>query len=136
MRKHAFIVRWCREGRVVIPKLDSHASCVWPLGPEDNDVLSARALIAMIGHDDLPKEVKQFMHSYWGMTLRLRYSNGDSTGPYLINDDDGVHTAETIDDWLSTAPDEEIARYHHAARKVNALLNKKESQRGRAAHRR
>lgn len=126
MLKHAFLVRWRREGRVVTPVLDSYVACVWPLGPEDNDVLAAKALTAMIdGADNLPKEVKQFMHGYWGMMLRLRYSNGDTTGPYLINDDDEIHTDQTIQEWLVTAPDSEIARYHHNAQRVNRMLNKR-----------
>jgi hypothetical protein len=120
MRKHAFLVRWRREGRTVTPVLDSYASCIWPLGPEDNDVLSARALLAMIdGKDNLPKEVIQFLHAYQGMTLRLRYSSGDTTGPYMINDDDDFHTDQTIQEWLVTASDEDIARYHSAAPRVN-----------------
>lgn len=126
MRKHAFLVRWHREGRTVTPILDAYASCIWPLGPEDNDLTSARALIAMIdGHDNLPKEVKQFLSQYFGMTLRLRYSSGDTTGPYLINDDDEVHTDQSIQEWLVTAPDSEIARYHHNAQRVNRMLNKR-----------
>ena len=113
MRKHVFLVKWRREGRVSTPLLDAYATCVWPLGPEDNDNLSARALVAMIdGHDNLPPEVKSFMHAYQGMVLRLRYQSGDTTGPYMINDDDEVHTDQTIQEWLVTAPDEELHRYH------------------------
>jgi hypothetical protein len=120
MKKHAFLIRWAREGRSVGPVLDMHAECVWPLGPEDNDVLSAKALVAMIGgYDNLPKDVKSFMHAYHAMQLRLRYSNGDTTGPYLMNDDEEVHNAESIDQWLASASDEEISRYHHKAGRVN-----------------
>jgi hypothetical protein len=123
MRKHAFLVRWRREGRLVTPVLDSYASCIWPLGPEDNDVLSARALVAMIdGHENLPKEVKHFCSAWQGMLLRLRYQSGDTTGPYIINDDDDVHTDQTIQEWLASASDGEIARYHASAQKVNRRL--------------
>lgn len=130
MKKHAFLVRWTRQGRTLVPVLDSHASCVWPLGPEDNDVVAARALMIMIGgQDNLPKEVKDFLHAYWAMTLRLRYSNGDSTGPYVMNDVDEQHDADSIDEWLKSASDEELGRYHHAAHKVGRLLTKMEKRR-------
>jgi len=120
MRKHAFLVRWRREGRQVTPVLDSYASCIWPLGPEDNDVVSAKALIAMIdGHDNLPDEVKRFCNAYNGMLLRLRYQSGDVTGPYLINDEDDHHTDQSIQEWLASASDAEIARYHSSAHRVN-----------------
>lgn len=122
MRKHVFLVRWKREGRTVTPMLDAYASCIWPLGPEDNDVTSARALVAMIdGYDNLPKEVKQFLSAYTGMMLRLRYQSGDTTGPYMINDVDDVHTDQTIQEWLVTAPDAEIARYHANCQRVNRV---------------
>lgn len=120
MKKHAFLVRWRRDGRVVTPILDAYVSCVWPLGPEDNDVLSARALLAMIGGQPaLPDDVKHFCSGYEGMLLRLRYQSGDTTGPYMVNDDDEVHSDQTIQEWLAGAPDAEIARYHVQAHRRN-----------------
>lgn len=38
---------------------------------------------------------------------------------FLINDDDEVHTDQSIQEWLVTATDADIARYHSSARKVN-----------------
>lgn len=120
MKKHAFLVKWHRIGRTVTPVLDAHAECVWPLGPEDTDLTSARALVAMIdGHENLPPDVKRFLSHYMGMTLRLRYQSGDVTGPYLINDIDEALNADSLDTWVQHCTDEELSRYHHAAHRVN-----------------
>lgn len=113
MRKHAFLVRWHRIGRTVSPLLDMHASCHWPLGPEDNNLMTARALQAMVGgYQSLPKDVREFCSAYMGMMLRLRYSTGDTTGPYVINDVDGALDRDGLESWLATVSDEELRRYH------------------------
>lgn len=120
MKKHAFLVKWHRIGRTVTPVLDSHVECVWPLGPEDTDVISARALVAMIdGHENLPPDVKRFLSHYMGMTLRLRYQSGDVTGPYIINDVDEALDADGLESWLSVVSDAELHRYHHNAHRRN-----------------
>lgn len=129
MRKHAILVRWMRINRAVHPVLDAHAMCEWPLGPEDNDVLSARALSAMIdGYDNLPIDVRRFCHAYWAMHLRLRYSNGDTTGPYIINDVEGTLDQDGIENWLATVSDAELARYHHAAHRVTRRINARDGR--------
>jgi hypothetical protein len=120
MRKHVFLVRWKREGRIVTPVLDAYATCIWPLGPEDNDVVSARALLAMIGgQPNLPDDVKSFCSAYTAILLRLRYQNGDTTGPYMINDVDNMHTDQSIQEWIINVPDDELHRYHVNNQRVN-----------------
>jgi hypothetical protein len=119
MKKHVFLVKWHRDGRVVTPVLDAYAGCVWPLSPEDKDVVAARALLAMIGGQEaLPDDVKQFLSSYTGMTLRLRYQSGDTTGPYMVDDVDEALDAETLNDWVGSITDEELHRYHINAQRV------------------
>jgi hypothetical protein len=120
MKKHAFLIKWHRVGRTVTPVLDAHTSCVWPLGPEDQDTVAAKALIAMIdGHGNLPSDVKNFLNTFFALRLRLRYQSGDVTGPYIINDVDEILDAEGLDSWVQNASDEELARYHFAAHTVN-----------------
>ncbi len=118
MKKHMFLVRWYREGRIVTPVLDMHMSCVWPLGPEDKDPIAARALLSMVGGTaNLPDEVKKFLDAYKGMSLRMRYNSDDMQGPYLVDDYEGTYTRETLVDWLRTVSDKDLERYHVGARK-------------------
>lgn len=113
MVKHLFLVRWVREGRVASPVVDMHASCVWPLGPEDNDTVSAKALGAMIGgYENLPPDVRSFCSAYWGMSLRMRYNPSDMSGPYVLNDADEVMGRDDVQRWVEGLSDGELSRYH------------------------
>lgn len=107
MLKHALLIRWHRDGRTVTPILDAHCQCQWPLGPEDNDLASARALRLMA---DLPKEVEKFMGSFFAMNLRVRYGM-DITGPYLINDADESLDPNMIDEFVRHADDATLNKY-------------------------
>lgn len=116
MVKHLFLVRWVREGRVSSPMLEMYASCVWPLGPEDNDVVSAKALGAMIGgYENLPHDVRSFCSAFWAMTLRMRYNQSDMTGPYILNDVEEVMGRGDVQRWVEDVSYAELSRYHAAA---------------------
>lgn len=121
MRKHAFLIRWVRDGRIVRPVLDAYVTCIWPLGPEDTDNKSAQALVAMLdGAENLPPDVLRFCSHYMALELRMRYANaGEMTGPYIINDVEDFYTDQSIQEWLQSATDAEIHCYHHAAGRRN-----------------
>lgn len=108
MKKHLFILSWRVEGRTAKRYFDCYLACEWPFGPEATweDV---KAMAVMADNEGYPKEVKQFCAAVTPMRLRSRYAGNGATGPYVINDEEGL-TEEQLLERIENMTDKEVGQ--------------------------